>query len=189
MHDTTTAVPWRGVNHLALITADMDATVRFWHGVMGAELVATLRTPTFLHYFFRIGGNHTIAFFQYLDDDGAPRPTDVVVKPAGVYDRRAGHFDHLSLDVSDDAALLELRRRVLAAGSEVTEIVDHKIFHSIYFTDPNGIALEASCWVTSPPSGPDRFADPLFFADDEPVPAVAELIAGGLTSVPTTRLS
>ncbi|MCU1496603.1 MAG: hypothetical protein JWM47_556, partial [Acidimicrobiales bacterium] len=23
---------WRGINHLALITNDMDATVRFYHG-------------------------------------------------------------------------------------------------------------------------------------------------------------
>ena len=26
-------VPWQGLNHLALITNDMDTTVRFWHGV------------------------------------------------------------------------------------------------------------------------------------------------------------
>jgi len=33
---------WRGVNHLALITPDMDKTVRFYHGVLGMRLVATL---------------------------------------------------------------------------------------------------------------------------------------------------
>ena len=32
---------WRGINHLALITTDMDATVRFYHGTLGARLVAT----------------------------------------------------------------------------------------------------------------------------------------------------
>ena len=35
----------RGVNHLALVTADMDATVRFYVGVLGARLVATVGTP------------------------------------------------------------------------------------------------------------------------------------------------
>ena len=39
-----TPVPWQGLNHLALITNDMDATVRFWHGVMGAPLIATVGT-------------------------------------------------------------------------------------------------------------------------------------------------
>jgi len=33
---------WRGVNHLALVTTDMDATVRLYHGVLGARLIATL---------------------------------------------------------------------------------------------------------------------------------------------------
>ena len=45
------SVPWDGLNHLALITNDMDATVRFWHGVMGAPLIATIGTDTFRHYF------------------------------------------------------------------------------------------------------------------------------------------
>ncbi|MDA8047486.1 MAG: VOC family protein, partial [Actinomycetota bacterium] len=31
---------WRGINHLALVTTDMDATVRFYHSVLGARLVA-----------------------------------------------------------------------------------------------------------------------------------------------------
>ena len=47
-------VPWRGVNHLALVTGDMDATVRFWHGVIDARLVTTLATPAFKHYFFEV---------------------------------------------------------------------------------------------------------------------------------------
>jgi hypothetical protein len=31
---------WRGINHLALVTNDMDATIRFYHGVLGARLVS-----------------------------------------------------------------------------------------------------------------------------------------------------
>ena len=37
-------VNWRGVHHLALVTDDMDATVRFWHGVLGARLISTIET-------------------------------------------------------------------------------------------------------------------------------------------------
>lgn len=47
--DGTTTPAWSGVNHLALITADMDATVRFYHGVLGARLAATVGTPEFRH--------------------------------------------------------------------------------------------------------------------------------------------
>ena len=34
---------WRGINHLALITNDMDATTRFWHGVLGARNAVAVR--------------------------------------------------------------------------------------------------------------------------------------------------
>ena len=56
---------WRGINHLALVCSDMDATVRFYVGVLGARLVATVGTPDFRHYFFEIGVGNTIAFFEY----------------------------------------------------------------------------------------------------------------------------
>ncbi len=51
----TTRPAWSGINHLALVTTDMDATVRFYHGVLGASLVATIGTPDFRHYFFELG--------------------------------------------------------------------------------------------------------------------------------------
>jgi catechol 2,3-dioxygenase-like lactoylglutathione lyase family enzyme len=46
---------WRGVNHLALATPDMDATVRFYHGVLRARVVSTIATAEFRHYFFEFG--------------------------------------------------------------------------------------------------------------------------------------
>src|SRR5680860_488380 len=120
MNPADRSVPWQGLNHLALITNDMDATVRFWHGVMGAPLVATIGTDTFRHYFFSFGATHSVAFFEYVGHD-----TNMVAKPAGVFDERAGQFDHLSLDLPDEDALLALRERLAAAGSEVTDVVDH----------------------------------------------------------------
>ncbi|MGF1597981.1 MAG: VOC family protein [Acidimicrobiales bacterium] len=176
-------IRWSGLNHLALITNDMDATVRFWHGVLDAPLVATIRTETFRHYFFDVGGA-SVAFFHYGD-----QRTEAVAKPAGVFDRRAGHFDHLSLDLPDRTALDELAQRLTAAGCEVTEPIDHGLMESIYFTDPNGIALEASYWRDDPTAEPPDFTDESRFADDDPVPAVAELAGGGgLRSAPATRL-
>ena len=66
---------WRGVNHLALVTTDMDATTRFYHGVLGARLVATIGTAAFRHYFFEIGPQNTIAFFEYRDAEIAASPS------------------------------------------------------------------------------------------------------------------
>ena len=181
--DPTQRLPWQGLNHLALITNDMDATVRFWHGVIGAPLVATIGTDTFRHYFFSFGEQSSVAFFEYTG-----RRVDMVAKPAGVFDARAGQFDHLSMDLPDEDALLALRQRLLDAQCEVTDVVDHGLMHSIYFTDPNGIALEASYWVIDGTGRPMNPEDERLFEDPEPVPAVAELAAGRLTGLPTTSL-
>ena len=175
---------WRGINHLALITSDMDATVRFYHGVLGARLVATIGNDAFRHYFFDVGPQNTIAFFEYRDAD-----VKRFAKPAGVPDERAVQFDHLSLNVPDEHALESLRARLKEAGCEVTDVVDHGIMRSIYFTDPNGIALEASWWVADATGRDVDYRDDSFFADADPVPAVGELLAGGqLASTPTTQL-
>lgn len=187
--ETVPPIAWVGVNHLALITSDMDATVRFWHGVLGADLVATVGVDTFRHYFFRVGETTTVAFFEYTDAAGAPLATDTVSKPAGEYHPKAGQFDHLSLDVPDHAALIALQERLRAFGCEVTEVVDHRFIHSIYFTDPNGIALEASYWVGLTDKRHPDYADAELFGDPDPVPALRELIAGRLASTPATHLA
>ncbi len=178
-----TEVPWKGLNHLALITNDMDATVRFWHGVLGAPLVATIGTDTFRHYFFRFGPETSVAFFEYVGQH-----VDQIAKPAGVFDVRAGQFDHLSMDLPDEAALETLRSRLEEHGSEVTEVIDHGLMRSIYFSDPNGIAMEASWWQDDPTAAEPDYGDRRYFADPEPVAAFRELQEGGLRTVPATTL-
>jgi len=171
---TPDMVLWRGVNHLALVTPDMDSTVRFWHGVIGARLVATLATPAFRHYFFSIGAGNTVAFFEY-----AGQPLDSFAKPAGVPYEKAAQFDHLALHLADEEALLRLRDRLKTHGCGVTDVVDHGFLRSIYFTDNNGIALEASWWTLDPTGRPTDYGDERLFSDPDPVPAVRELAASG----------
>ncbi len=175
------APQWRGVNHLALVTPDMDATVRFYAGVLGMPLVTTLMAGPMRHYFFEMAPGNTVAFFEVSDaetfDKGAGSPAPHPVQ-----------LDHLSFNLADEDALGQLQARLKAAGSEVTELVDHGVMKSVYFTDPNGIALEASCWVVDGTGRPMDVHDERFFADPEPVAAVAELATGELRDVPTTRL-
>ena len=71
----------------------------------------------------------------------------------------------------------------------MTDVVDHGFIRSIYFTDPNGIALEASWWVVDGTGRPTDYTDTALFGDPDPVPAVAELRAGGLDDLPHTRLT
>jgi catechol 2,3-dioxygenase-like lactoylglutathione lyase family enzyme len=170
------------VHHLALVTADMDATVRFWHGVLGARLVTTIATPAFRHYFFEVAPGNAVAFFEYTDVE-----VDSFAKPAGVPFPQASQFDHLSLALADEEALHRLQARLKANDCEVTDVVDHGIMRSIYFTDPNGIALEASWWTLDATGRPADFGDERLFSDPDPVPAVVELRETGQVArtVPT----
>src|SRR4051794_21280873 len=181
--DTETRPHWRGINHLALVTNDMDATVRFYHGVLGMRLVATLMAGPMRHYFFEIAPGNTVAFFEVPD---APE-FDL---PAGIPDARKAQFDHLSFNLPDVEALHDLQRRLKESGSEVTDIVDHGIIKSVYFTDPHGLALEASCWILDGTGRDADFGDDRLFSDANPVPAVRELAASGrLDHVPATKLA
>jgi catechol 2,3-dioxygenase-like lactoylglutathione lyase family enzyme len=161
----------------------MDATVRFYHGVLGMPLVATVSAGPMRHYFFQIGDQNTVAFFEVPD---APE-FDL---PAGIPDPRKAQFDHLSFNLPDIEALQDLQRRLKAAGSEVTDIVDHGFIKSVYFTDPHGLALEASCWLLDATGRDADYGDERFFVDPNPVPAVRELgQAGCLDHVVTTKLA
>ena len=184
MTQTNEGSRWRGINHLAMITPDMDQTVRFYHGVLGMRLVATLSAGPLRHYFFEIGPENTVAFFEW-------EGTDTYAKPAGLpFDRFPMQFDHLSFNLPDEQALEDLQRRLTEAGVEVTRVVDHEIVRSIYFTDPNGIALEASWWAIDITGRQADYDNEQVFADPHPVAAVEELKRDGkLSSTPTTHLA
>jgi hypothetical protein len=162
----------------------MDATVRFWHGVIDARLVTTLATLSFRHYFFEVAPGNTVAFFEYVGQH-----IDTFAKPAGVPYEHAAQFDHLSMHLPDEDALLRLRDRLKSHDCEVTDVIDHGFLRSVYFSDNNGIALEASWWTMDPTGRPVDYRDEALFSDPDPVPAVVELReTGELATTVATRL-
>ncbi len=174
---------WDGVNHLAMVTNDMDGTVRFYHGVLGMPLVATIAVGPMRHYFFRLGSRSTIAFFEWGDAQ-----IGTFEKPAGMPFTFPAQFDHVSFTLPDEAALEALQARLRAHDVEITRVVDHGFVRSLYFHDNNGIALEASWWVKDPTGTVDYGSD--LFGDTDPVPAVRELIdTGDVSWTPTTHLA
>ena len=156
---------FRGINHPALITNDMEKTVRFYRDVLGMPLIAAVGNMEgypYRHYFFELGPNNTVAFFEW------PGMVEEFHKPVGQPARGRLQFDHVSFDVETEEAPLELQGRLSQAEMEVTEVIDHKIIHSIYFTDPNGIALEATVWITNPTGREPDYADANVFPDPDP---------------------
>tara|TARA_Y100000816_G_scaffold260684_1_gene217132 strand:+ start:1578 stop:2138 length:561 start_codon:yes stop_codon:yes gene_type:complete len=176
------APKWQGIHHLAMITPDMDETVRFYCGVLGMPLVATLRAGPMRHYFFELGPGNTIAFFE------DPR-AETFAKPAGLMTRTDLQFDHLSFALPTEEDLKSLITRLENANCDITTIVDHHIIKSVYFHDNNGIALEASYWTVPIEELGFKPDDETLFADPEPVPAVNELANGSLTQIPETKFA
>jgi thioredoxin 2 len=61
---------YTGINHLAMVTGDMDATIRFWRDLLGMRLVAGLGSRNYRHYFLEISGHDMIAFFERDPEQG-----------------------------------------------------------------------------------------------------------------------
>lgn len=130
-----------GVNHLAMVTGDMDATLRFWRDLIGLELVAGLGRPGYRHYFLRLTERDMLAFFEWTGVEPAPE------KDHGAPARGPVVFDHVSFGVESDEDLWELKDKLEAAGFWASELVDHGFIHSLYAFDPNGIPIEFSAQV------------------------------------------
>jgi catechol 2,3-dioxygenase-like lactoylglutathione lyase family enzyme len=116
------------VDHIAINTHDMEATLQFYCGIMGMRLARTALTPDGRrHYNVQIGGGTAFAIF-----DGA-KPS-----PEGV----PHSLNHLALVVATGEEFDEAYKRLQDHGVKVTEIIERSYGKTFYFHDPNGIRLQ-----------------------------------------------
>jgi catechol 2,3-dioxygenase-like lactoylglutathione lyase family enzyme len=154
----------RGINHLALVCRDMEATVDFYSGVLGMPLIKTIQLPAGMgqHFFFDIGNGDALAFFWFPD---APGPAPGVASPRtlpadGGLTSAVGSMNHVAFDVSPDKIdeyLAKLRSKGIQAADILNhddsewgvsrEVHDGTFVRSIYFFDPDGILLEFAAWL------------------------------------------
>lgn len=120
-------VTYTHIDHVAINTHDMEATLQFYCGVLGMRLARTALTGDGRrHYNIAIGGGNAFAVF-----DGAARPA------AG-----ENQLNHLSLEVATPAEFDEAYRRLKEHEIDVTEIIERGYGKTFYFHDPNGIRLQ-----------------------------------------------
>ena len=118
----------RGLHHTALISSDVERTVRFYQDVLGfplTELIENRDYPGSSHFFFDIGNGNLIAFFDLPGLDLGP------------YAEVLGGLHHLAISVTPEK-WEHLRGKLDAAGVEY--LVESET--SIYFRDPDGARLE-----------------------------------------------
>ncbi len=118
-------VNFNGVNHLAMVTGDMDRTIRFWRDLLGMRLVAGLGRPGYRHYFFQLSDTDLVAFFEWRGVQPTPK------KEHGRPVKGQFIFDHVSFGVESEEDLWTLKDRIEAAGFQVSDVFDHGFIHSI----------------------------------------------------------
>ncbi len=156
-------IKFNGINHLALVTGNIDETIRFWRDLLGLRLIAGLGRPGYRQYFFALSEHDMVVFFEWssvapIEEKEHGRPV------SGPF-----IFDHVSFGVDTENDLWELKDRLTAAGIWVSEVIDHGFIHSIYSFDPNGIPIEFSRRV----EGTDVRGNPLM-ADRVPTSVALE---------------
>ncbi|MGE0880984.1 MAG: VOC family protein [Acidimicrobiia bacterium] len=118
----------RGVHHVALLSSDVERTIRFYQDVLGFPLTDIFENRDYKgsnHFFFDIGHGNLLAFFDFPGLDLGP------------YAEVLGGLHHLAISITPehwDAA----RQRLEAAGVPLHLMSGT----SMYFPDPDGVRLE-----------------------------------------------
>ena len=118
----------RGLHHTALVSSDVEQTVRFYQDLLEfplTELIENRDYPGSSHFFFDIGNDNLLAFFDFPGLDQGP------------YKEVLGGLHHLAISV-ERSRWERLRDKLTAAGVEFAE---HSGV-SLYFRDPDGARIE-----------------------------------------------
>ncbi|MEU0515882.1 VOC family protein [Amycolatopsis sp. NPDC006125] len=118
----------RGLHHTALISSDVERTVRFYQDVLEfplTELIENRDYPGSSHFFFDIGNGNLLAFFDFPGLDVGP------------YAEVLGGLHHIAISV-DPERWQRLVDKLAEAG------VEHAVHSdvSVYFRDPDGARIE-----------------------------------------------
>ena len=148
---STLLPPWSGFHHIALVTRDLDATIRFYRDVLGMEIVfiAPVGELHGRHCSIRLGGDPDHLGIHFFEYPGAPLfPTEDRTLEAAFFVPVANLLFHISLALPDEAAGLALRERLTRHNVVMSPIMDQGGIWNMAFLDNNGLPLEAA-WPKS----------------------------------------
>jgi catechol 2,3-dioxygenase-like lactoylglutathione lyase family enzyme len=118
----------RGVHHVALLSSDVEQTIRFYQDLLEfplTDLFENRDSKGSTHFFFDIGNGNQLAFFDFPGLDLGP------------YGEVLGGLHHLAISVPPDK-WERLKAKLDDAGIEY----QHVDGSSLYFRDPDGARLE-----------------------------------------------
>ena len=118
----------RGLHHTALLSSDVERTIRFYQELLEFPLTEIIENRDYQgsnHFFFDIGNGNLLAFFDFPGLDLGP------------YAEVLGGLHHLAISV-DRPTWERLRGKLDAAGVAYQE----ESGSSLYLRDPDGARLE-----------------------------------------------
>jgi len=136
------------IHHVAYRCKDAKETVDFYQRVLNMgfvlaiaedEVPSTKEPDPYMHVFLDAGMGNVLAFFELPNSDDMDRDHNTPI-----------WVQHIAFEVKDMDALLAAKAHIQGEGLEVLGPVNHGIFKSIYFFDPNGHRIELATNIGTP---------------------------------------
>jgi glyoxylase I family protein len=121
----------RGIHHAALICRDVVETIDFYQGLLGFPLVELVENRDYAgssHFFFDVGNNNLLGFFDFPGYELAP------------YMETIGAVQHIAISVDHDH-FVAAKTTLDDAGIKY-DGPNRGIDESMYLRDPNGVGIE-----------------------------------------------
>jgi catechol 2,3-dioxygenase-like lactoylglutathione lyase family enzyme len=118
----------RGLHHMALLSSDVERTIRFYQDLLEFPLTDLFENRDYRgsnHFFFDIGNGNLLAFFDFPGLDLGP------------YAEVLGGLHHIAISVTPER-WERLKAKLDAAGVPYQLESDT----SVYFRDPDGVRME-----------------------------------------------
>ena len=128
------------IHHVAYRCKDAKETVEFYQRMLNMKFVlaiaenevpSTKEPDPYMHVFLDAGMGNVLAFFELPNSEEMGRDQNT---PLWV--------QHIAFEVANMESLLSSKKHLEEQGLDVLGPVNHGIFKSIYFFDPNGHRIE-----------------------------------------------
>jgi catechol 2,3-dioxygenase-like lactoylglutathione lyase family enzyme len=136
------------IHHVAYRCNDAKETVEFYQKTLNMDFqlaIAEDKVPStqapdpYMHVFLDAGNGNVLAFFELPNS------------PKMGYDNNTPQWvQHIAFEVASMDDLLAAKAHLEANDVEVLGPIDHAIFKSLYFFDPNGHRIELAANIGTP---------------------------------------
>jgi len=136
------------IHHVAYRCKDAKETTTWYKDKLNMDLVlaiaenevpSTKAPDPYMHIFLDAGNENVLAFFELPNSPTMDRDQNT---PAWV--------QHIALRVANFDELVSAKEELESKGVEILGPVNHGVFKSIYFFDPNGHRLELATDIGTP---------------------------------------